>query len=158
MNVSSSPTDCWCGRVFGLSRNRPDSRRYHPFRAQKMARKRRPRPIPAKLASDEELRHYVVECLSKRWGPQHVGRALEQGFRGEKRRQLAHETIYRALYQLSIRPVPSVFSATAFGRVQQTVAVQNQGEAAHGWTPPRWLPGATAPVPAGRLREGAAGS
>ena len=53
----------------GVSRNRPDSRRHHPFRAQKMAQKRRPRPKLAKLARDEELRHYVVECLSKRWSP-----------------------------------------------------------------------------------------
>lgn len=90
-----------------LSRNRPDSRRYHPFRAQKMAQKRRPRPKLAKLASDEELRHYVVECLSKRWSPQQVCRALKQRFPGEKCRHLAHETIYRALYQLSIRPVPT---------------------------------------------------
>ena len=52
-----------------LARNRPDKRRYHPFRAQKMAQKRRPRPRMAKLAGDDELRHYVVECLSKRWPP-----------------------------------------------------------------------------------------
>lgn len=37
-----------------LARNRPDSRRYHPFRAQKLAQKRRPRPRLTKLAKDEE--------------------------------------------------------------------------------------------------------
>ncbi|MBT2595983.1 IS30 family transposase [Arthrobacter sp. ISL-72] len=90
-----------------LARNRPDSRRYHPFRAQKMAQKRKPRPRLAKLAIDSELRHYVVECLSKRWSPQQVCRALKQRFPGQKHRHLAHETIYRALYHLSIRPVPT---------------------------------------------------
>jgi IS30 family transposase len=90
-----------------VARNRPDSRRYHPFRAQKMAQKRRPRPRLAKLAGDDELRHYVVECLSKRWSPQQVCRALKERFPGEKHRHLAHETVYRALYHLSIRPVPA---------------------------------------------------
>jgi len=90
-----------------VTRNRPDSRRYHPFRAQKMAQKRRPRPRPAKLAGDDELRHYVVGCLSKRWSPQQVCRALKEQFPGEKHRHLVHETIYRALYHLSIRPVPT---------------------------------------------------
>jgi hypothetical protein len=78
-----------------LARNRPDSRRYHPFRAQKMAQKRRPRPRLAKLAADDELRHYVVECLSKRWSPQQVCRALKERFPGEKARHLVHETVYR---------------------------------------------------------------
>lgn len=90
-----------------LARNRPDKRRYHPFRAQKMAQKRRPRPRLAKLASDDELRGYVVECLSKRWSPQQVCRALKERFPEETHRHLAHETVYRALYHLSIRPVPT---------------------------------------------------
>ncbi|MEC3853186.1 IS30 family transposase [Paenarthrobacter ureafaciens] len=89
-----------------LARNRPDSRRYHPFRAQKMAQRRRPRPRLTKLAGDDELRTYVVQCLSKRWSPQQVSRALKQRFPGESHRHLAHETIYRALYGLSIRPEP----------------------------------------------------
>ncbi|WP_181038595.1 IS30 family transposase [Arthrobacter sp. ZGTC131] len=90
-----------------LARNRPDKRRYHPFRAQKMAQRRRPRPRLAKLAGDDELRHYVVECLSKRRSPQQVCRALKERFPGEKHRHLAHERVYRALYHLSIRPVPT---------------------------------------------------
>ncbi|WP_370874022.1 transposase [Arthrobacter bambusae] len=63
-----------------VARTRPDSRRYHPFRAQKMAQKRRPRPRLAKLAGDDELRHYVVDCLSKRWSPQQVCQALRERF------------------------------------------------------------------------------
>jgi hypothetical protein len=122
-NGSSLPTGCWLGRVFNrslvilggprpqsageLARNRPDSRRYHPFRAQKMAQKRRLRPRLAKLVGDDELRDYVVECLSKRWSPQQVCRALKERFPGEKHRHLAHETVYRAFYHLSIRPVPA---------------------------------------------------
>lgn len=90
-----------------LARYRPDSRRYHPFRAQKLAQRRRPRPRLSKIAGDDDLRVYVVECLSKQWSPQPVCRALKERFPGESRRHLAHETIYRALYGLSIRPVPS---------------------------------------------------
>lgn len=90
-----------------IARNRPDKRRYHPFRAHKMAQKRRPRPRLAKLAGDDELRDYVVECLSKRWSPQQVCRALKERFPGEKHRHLAHETVYRAFYHLGIRPVPT---------------------------------------------------
>ena len=67
-----------------VTRNRPDTRRYHPFRAQKMAQKRRPRPRLAKLAGDEELRNYVVECLSERWSPQQVCRALKATVSGRK--------------------------------------------------------------------------
>jgi IS30 family transposase len=90
-----------------VARNRPDSRRYHPFRAQKLAQKRRPRPRQPKLVGDDALRQYVVECLSKRWSPQQVCRALRERFPGERHRHLAHETFYRALYHLSIRPVPT---------------------------------------------------
>lgn len=90
-----------------IARNRPEKRRYHPFRAQKMAQKRRLRPRLAKLAGDDELRDFVVECLSKRWSPQQVCRALKKRFPGEKHRHLAHETVYRAFYHLSIRPVPA---------------------------------------------------
>lgn len=90
-----------------LARNRPDARRYHPFRAQVMAQRRRPRPRLSKLAGDDELRQYVVKGLSMRWSPQQVCRSLKDRFPEESHRHLAHETIYRALYGLSIRPVPS---------------------------------------------------
>lgn len=45
--------------------------------------------------------------LAQRWSPQQVCQARKKRFPGEPIRQLVHETIYRALYKLSIRPVPS---------------------------------------------------
>ena len=90
-----------------LARNRPDARRYHPFRAQKMAQSRRPRVRLSKLAGDEELREFVVGRLAQRWSPQQVCQALRKRFPGESHRHLAHETTYRALYKLNIQPVPS---------------------------------------------------
>jgi IS30 family transposase len=72
-----------------------------------MAQRRRPRPRLSKLAGDDELRQYVVKGLAMRWSPQQVCRSLKDRFPGESHRHLAHETIYRALYGLSIRPVPS---------------------------------------------------
>jgi len=130
-NGSSLPTGCWFGRVFNpslviLGGPRPQSAgswlgivptHVAIIRsAQKMAQKWRPRPRLAKLAADDELRHYVVECLSKRWSPQQVCRALKERFPGEKARHLVHETVYRALYHLSIRPRSSrVCPAAAIG-------------------------------------------
>jgi IS30 family transposase len=90
-----------------LARNRPGSGRYHPFRAQKLAQRRRPRPRLPKLTGDSDLREFVVEHLAKRWSPQQVCRALKDRFPDEPNRHLVHETIYRALYLLTIRPVPS---------------------------------------------------
>jgi IS30 family transposase len=72
-----------------------------------MAQSRRPRPRLSKLVADGELREFVVERLAKRWSPQQVRQALKERFPDEPHRHLAHETIYRAFYYLSIRPVPS---------------------------------------------------
>ena len=108
-NASSLPTGCWFGRVFNPS---PGSRRSPPQSAgswpgivpihvaiirsaPRKWHRREGRDQAAKLAGDDELRDYVVECLSKRWSPQQVCRALKERFPGEKHRHLAHETVYR---------------------------------------------------------------
>ena len=55
-----------------LRRNRdPDSGRYRPFTAHKLAVQRRARPRPGKIAADPVLRQFVVG-LEKRWSPQQV--------------------------------------------------------------------------------------
>lgn len=49
-----------------LARNRPDTRRYHPFRAQKMAQSRRPRTRLSKLAGEPpnyEPPNYMSDAL-----------------------------------------------------------------------------------------------
>jgi len=90
-----------------LARNPPGTGRYHPFRAQKAALRRAARPRLPKLMADRELHDFVVERLARRWSPQQVCRALKDRFPNEPGRHLAHETIYRALYRLMIRPVPA---------------------------------------------------
>jgi IS30 family transposase len=89
-----------------LTRNPPGTGRYHPFRAQKAAQRRRARPRLPKLVTDRELRDFVVNRLARRWSPQQVCRALKDRFPDQPKRQLAHETIYRALYRSTIQPVP----------------------------------------------------
>jgi IS30 family transposase len=90
-----------------LARKRPDSRRYLRSVPRKWRRRDdRDRGFPS-LPGDADLRQFVVEFLSKRWSPQQVCRALQERFPGECHRHLVHETIYRAHYGLSIRPVPS---------------------------------------------------
>lgn len=90
-----------------LTRNPPGTGRYHPFRAQKAALRRVARPRLPKLMADRELHDFVVERLARRWSPQQVCRALKDQFPDQPGRHLAHETIYRALYRLMIRPVPA---------------------------------------------------
>jgi IS30 family transposase len=90
-----------------LARNPPGTGRYHPFRAQKAALRRVGRPRLPKLMADRELHDFVVERLARRWSPQQVCRALKDQFPNEPGRHLVHETIYRALYRLMIRPVPA---------------------------------------------------
>lgn len=90
-----------------LARNPPGTGRYHPFRAQKAALRRAARPRLPKLMADRELHDFVVERLARRWSPQQVCRALKDRFPDQPGHHLAHETIYRALYRLMIRPVPA---------------------------------------------------
>jgi transposase, IS30 family len=83
-----------------LRRNRdPDSGRYRPFAAHKLAARRRARPRPGKIAADPVLRHFVHERLEKRWSPEQVSQALRREFPDEPARHVVHETIYQAVYR-----------------------------------------------------------
>lgn len=67
------------------------------------------RPITVKWGQIEpsyRCHKYLTQPLARRWSPQQVCRALKDQFPDEPRRQLAHETIYRALYRSTIHPVP----------------------------------------------------
>jgi hypothetical protein len=73
------------------------------------------------------LRHYVVECLSKRWSPQQVCRALKKRFPEEKHRHLARP-----------RATPSVFANVVPGHRhwrrgrQSAQAPRRRGQAERG--------------------------
>jgi transposase, IS30 family len=83
-----------------LRRNRdPDSGRYHPFTAHKLAVRRRARPRPDKIVADPVLRQFVAGRLEKRRSPQQISQALRREFPDEPARHVVHETICQAVYR-----------------------------------------------------------
>jgi transposase, IS30 family len=90
-----------------LRRNRdPDSGRYRPFTAHKLAVRRRARPRPGKIASDEVLRQFVAGRLEKRWSPEQICQALRREFPDDAARHVVHETIYQAVYRPELGGLP----------------------------------------------------
>jgi IS30 family transposase len=77
---------------------RPSSRRYGPWRAQRLAWARRRRPKPRKLARDPVLWEHVQQCLDKKWSPRQIAKTLPRVFPDQPERHVVHETIYQALY------------------------------------------------------------
>jgi transposase, IS30 family len=76
----------------------PSSRRYGPWRAERLARERRRRPKLRKLACDPVLWAHVQECLGKKWSPRQIAKTLPRVFPDQPERHIVHETIYQALY------------------------------------------------------------
>ena len=114
-NVSASPTCiAWAGRngrspaswaairprsAEILRRNAdPATGAYRPFTAHRRALGRRPRPRPAKLAGDLELRTMVQQLLDRRWSPEQISYELRHRFPDQPERHLVPETIYQAIY------------------------------------------------------------
>jgi IS30 family transposase len=79
---------------------------YRPFAAQRMAEDRRARTRSGKLAADPVLRQFVAERLEKRWSPEQICQALRREFPGDRRRHLACETIYQAVYRPALGGLP----------------------------------------------------
>jgi len=71
---------------------------YRPHAAQAMARSRRPRPRPGKLAACGELRAAVQGMLERNWSPEQIAVMLRRRFPGRAEMHVCHETIYQALY------------------------------------------------------------
>lgn len=76
----------------------PSSRRYGPWRAQRLARARRRRSKLRTLAADPILWAHVQECLDKKWSPRQIAKTLPRVFPDQPQRHIVHETIYQALY------------------------------------------------------------
>jgi IS30 family transposase len=72
---------------------------YHPFAAHQRAAARRPRPKPAKLRTNAELRDLVQELLDQRWSPEQICRTLPLQHPDRPELRLTPETIYQALYR-----------------------------------------------------------
>jgi IS30 family transposase len=76
----------------------PGSEGYRPHAAQVMARARRLRPRPGKIARCRELRAAVQGMLKVSWSPEQIAVMLRRQFPGRPEMHVCHETIYQALY------------------------------------------------------------
>jgi IS30 family transposase len=83
-----------------VRRNNPFGSYGVPYRAshaEKLARRRRPRPRRAKLAGGP-LRARVVEDLRRKWSPQQIAARLKREFPDQWEMRVSHEAIYQAIY------------------------------------------------------------
>ncbi|WP_274916877.1 IS30 family transposase [Streptomyces sp. WZ-12] len=71
---------------------------YRPHAAQARADARRPRPKPAKIGQNPELRDFIQEHLTRRWSPEQICQALRRQFPNRPEMHVTHETVYQALY------------------------------------------------------------
>ncbi len=80
----------------------PATGRYLPATADRLAAGRVARPRPRRVTRDEELHAVVVELPSKRWSPEQVAHELRQRFPDYPERQLCTESIYQAIYDVTV--------------------------------------------------------
>ncbi|MDQ3656145.1 MAG: helix-turn-helix domain-containing protein, partial [Chloroflexota bacterium] len=82
-----------------LARNRsPQTTRYTPNVAQRLADGRLVRPHTSKLADTPALRGRIEPGLARRWSPEQISRGLKQTAPERPELHVAHETIDQALY------------------------------------------------------------
>ena len=80
----------------------PATGRYLPATADKLAAARVVRPRPRRVTRDAELHAVVVELLGKRWSPEQVAHELRARFPDQGARQLCTESIYQAIYDVTV--------------------------------------------------------
>jgi len=80
----------------------PTTGRYLPATADRLAAARVAQPCPRRVTRDEELRAVVGELLAKRWSPEQVAHELRQRFPDHRERQLCTESLYQALYDVTV--------------------------------------------------------
>lgn len=81
-----------------LKRNGGSSGGYRPFHAHKLARNRRARDRPGKIAANPRLREAIRTLLTQLWSPAQICRELRRLHPADPTMQVVHETIYRDLY------------------------------------------------------------
>jgi len=89
---------------------------YHPFAAQQRSTRRRPRPKPAKLLTNAELRDLVQDRLNQRWSPEQICKMLRLEHSDRPEMRLTHETIYQALYRPDRGGLSRARAAVAYRR------------------------------------------
>lgn len=81
-----------------LRRNSGITGRYRPFHAHRLARNRRVRACPGKIASNPALRLRIQELMQRRWSPGQISQHLRAEHPDDPSMCVVHETIYRDLY------------------------------------------------------------
>lgn len=81
-----------------LRRNSGAAGVYRPFQAHKLARNRRTRVRPGKIATNPVLRQQIEQLMRKRWSPAQISWHLSTTYPGDRSMHVAAETIYRDLY------------------------------------------------------------
>src|SRR5512146_1986564 len=71
---------------------------YRAHLAEREALARAPRPKPARLAADGELRAWVEGKLALRWSPEQVSARLKAQFPDRPEMRVSPETIYQSIY------------------------------------------------------------
>ncbi len=82
-----------------LDRNaNPETGRYEPERAERLAWERQRRPKESKLSGSAPLRLEVQKMLDKRFSPDQVSGRLKLEHPDEPSMHISHETIYQSIY------------------------------------------------------------
>jgi transposase, IS30 family len=81
-----------------LRRNSGSTGVYRPFHAHKLARTRRSRVRPGKIAVNPVLRQKIEVLMRKRWSPAQISWQLRTEYPDDRGMQVVPETIYRDLY------------------------------------------------------------
>lgn len=81
-----------------LRRNATKAGGYRPFHAHRLARNRRSRVRPSKIAANAVLRQTIQSLLEQRWSPAQISWHLATEHPDEPAMRVTHETIYRDLY------------------------------------------------------------
>ena len=71
---------------------------YRAANADQQAWNNASRPKPCKLASNPELRDFVIDRLVHKWSPQQISGWLSRNSVDNQYMQISHETIYKSLY------------------------------------------------------------
>lgn len=71
---------------------------YRAANADQQAWSSASRPKPCKLASNSELRDFVIDRLQHKWSPQQISGWLSRHAVHNQYMQISHETIYKSLY------------------------------------------------------------
>ncbi|MYW89633.1 IS30 family transposase, partial [Amycolatopsis rubida] len=81
-----------------IARNARPRGEYRPHAAHDLARARRPRPKPGKIAASPELRERVQAMLHEKFSPEQIAARLRRDHPDRPELHVTHETIYQALY------------------------------------------------------------